>query len=579
MRKIYLILLIIYPILLLSQSIKGFKIPDSLKNKSTKYIKNAYDHVFQVDNNKAEFYGNVILTNGKQTNNQDLIFEGYYNVARVKNLKNENGHPFADSLIALTKNVNHKDYPAKSYILKGILYNNEGRYKEALNEYSRALKLNKVENEDQEYYIKKLIAILKTATEEYKEALPLFLEYYQYENNKINTTKKDEKNYISSIFSLANIYAKSKDYQKSIQYADLGLLECKKYNNYSNYYYLMMIKGINYFYINNYKFSYNILSDVEKGLMKNKDFANLGILYYYLGKIEYKNNLTENAVKYFKKADSISFRFNSFEPIKREGYEILIDYYKNKKDLKTQLKYINKLIYTDSVVAISRKNLSKEILKKYDTPLLMKEKEGLIEKLNFKNTFYTWLVVFLLLTVLIFIYIINENRKKIKGYQKNAKALLIERPSITPKISEDKNGENNNVIIAKTKDKNSKSELATNPIFKELVEKINLFEKNNEFLGKNITLESLSKDFDTNRDYLSKIINETKGKNFSQYLNELRINYIVEELKSNKKIRKHTIVAIAEDIGYNNSESFTNAFKKITGTLPSYYIKALNEKI
>ena len=243
------------------------------------------------------------------------------------------------------------------------------------------------------------------------------------------------------------------------------------------------------------------------------------------------------------------------------------------------LKYINKLIYTDSVVAISRKNLSKEILKKYDTPLLMKEKEGLIEKLNFKNTFYTWLVVFLLLTVLIFIYIINENRKKIKGYQKNAKALLIERPSITPKISEDKNGENNNVIIAKTKDKNSKSELATNPIFKELVEKINLFEKNNEFLGKNITLESLSKDFDTNRDYLSKIINETKGKNFSQYLNELRINYIVEELKSNKKIRKHTIVAIAEDIGYNNSESFTNAFKKITGTLPSYYIKALNEKI
>ena len=43
-------------------------------------------------------------------------------------------------------------------------------------------------------------------------------------------------------------------------------------------------------------------------------------------------------------------------------------------------------------------------------------------------------------------------------------------------------------------------------------------------------------------------------------------------------MRNHTIAAIADDIGYNNSESFTNAFKKITGTLPSYYIKALNEK-
>ena len=46
--------------------------------------------------------------------------------------------------------------------------------------------------------------------------------------------------------------------------------------------------------------------------------------------------------------------------------------------------------------------------------------------------------------------------------------------------------------------------------------------------------------------------------NFSQYLNELRINYIVEELKTNRIIRKHTIAAIADDLGYNNSESFTN---------------------
>ena len=66
------------------------------------------------------------------------------------------------------------------------------------------------------------------------------------------------------------------------------------------------------------------------------------------------------------------------------------------------------------------------------------------------------------------------------------------------------------------------------------------------------------------------------------YLPYIKTKYhttVVEELKSNNRIRKHTIAAIAEDIGYNNSESFTNAFKKITGTLPSYYIKALNEKI
>lgn len=105
--------------------------------------------------------------------------------------------------------------------------------------------------------------------------------------------------------------------------------------------------------------------------------------------------------------------------------------------------------------------------------------------------------------------------------------------------------------------------------------KLELFESNKDFLQKNITVNSLAKEFETNRDYLSKSVNELKEMNFSQYLNELRIGYIIEELNNNEKIRKYTIAAIADEIGYNNSESFSNAFRKMTGTLPSYYIKLL----
>ena len=94
----------------------------------------------------------------------------------------------------------------------------------------------------------------------------------------------------------------------------------------------------------------------------------------------------------------------------------------------------------------------------------------------------------------------------------------------------------------------------------------------------NLTLDSLAKEFNTNRDYLSKSVNELKGNNFSQYINELRIKYIIEELKMNPKLQKLTIAGIAEEAGFNNSESFTNSFKKLTETLPSYYIKALKQK-
>ncbi len=575
MRIIYLILVLICPVLLFSQSIKGFKIPDSLRTKNFQYIENAYNKTYQIDNDRAELFANIILQKGKQENNEKQIFEGYYKIARTKNLKGENGFPYADSLIVATSNVNNIDYPAKAHILKGILFNNNSMYKEALEEYVIALELNKKKNEEQLYYIKKLIAILKTATEEYKEALPLFLEHYEYEKLRINSESKDSKTYIASIFSLANIYAKLKDYHNSIKYIDFGIYESRKYNDFSSYNYLMMLKGINQYYLKNLTTADKTLSQTLQGFIKNKDNANLGIIYYYLGKIKYDTDKKNVAVNFFIKADSISFVSNSYDPNKRDGYEIIIDYYKKNGDYKNQLKYVDRLIHSDSIVAINRKNLSKDILKKYDTPLLMQEKESLIKKLNNKNKIFVWLIAVLLSITLFFIFIIRKNKLKIKEYERQAKALIEKSSDLpTPLTLDEKNAEKINNIEKKV----DKIILSNDTKFKILISKIDEFESNNGFLKKNLTLDSLAKEFQTNRDYLSKLINELKSKNFSQYLNELRINFIVEELKSNNRIRKHTIAAIAEDIGYNNSESFTNAFKKITGTLPSYFIKALNEK-
>ena len=43
------------------------------------------------------------------------------------------------------------------------------------------------------------------------------------------------------------------------------------------------------------------------------------------------------------------------------------------------------------------KNLSKEIFKKYDTALLIKEKEGLYKTLNNRNSIYIWFILFLII--------------------------------------------------------------------------------------------------------------------------------------------------------------------------------------
>ncbi|MGU3377274.1 helix-turn-helix domain-containing protein [Chryseobacterium sp. M5A1_1a] len=573
MQKGFIVLMLVLAThLYFSQSIKGFHIPDSLKSKNTEQLQKAYEKVFRIDNDKAELYANSILSKGKKEKNNELIYDGYYKLAYSKGLKSENGHPYADTLLVLTQKANTLEFPAKAHIIKGILLNYEFKYDEALNHYVQARDLSKDKNPEQFYYIKKLVGILKLATGENEEALPLFLEYYQYEKKRVAIDDKSVKSYIGSIFSVANCYNRSKQYKNALQYIDLGINECIKYKDYTHYPYFISASGIANYYLKNYQKSAENHLEAEKKFIKNNDDWNLGITYYFLGKINNETHKEEDGVRYFTKADSVLSISKKFDPVTRNGYEILIDYYKKKGDKENQLKYINKLFSADSIMNSSKQYLSKEIYKKYDTPALLEEKEALIDDLSNKNSvLYIFLGGgFLMIGILFFLFI--RNRKKTQQYKKQADQLLEKSRAAEISITQNIPKVEHEVKVQKVKNILSDEKLQDIKI------KLEEFEKNRSFLRKNITVDSLAKDFSSNRDYLSKSVNELKEKNFSQYLNELRINYIVEELNHNEKIRKHTIAAIADDIGYNNSESFSNAFRKITGTLPSYYIKLLQKQ-
>ncbi|WP_394351139.1 helix-turn-helix domain-containing protein [Chryseobacterium fistulae] len=72
-------------------------------------------------------------------------------------------------------------------------------------------------------------------------------------------------------------------------------------------------------------------------------------------------------------------------------------------------------------------------------------------------------------------------------------------------------------------------------------------------------------------------MNTYKEKNFTTYLNDLRIDYVLRRLVKDKKIRSYKLTAIAEELGYNNVQAFSTAFKKKTGTTHSIYIKEIEK--
>ena len=104
-------------------------------------------------------------------------------------------------------------------------------------------------------------------------------------------------------------------------------------------------------------------------------------------------------------------------------------------------------------------------------------------------------------------------------------------------------------------------------------------EEKKYFLKQECTLHTVAKKLKTNTAYLSKIVNNELGKSFSTYINELRINYIIVELKNNARLRSYSVNAIAVEIGYKRPDAFTRYFKEATGITPTIYIKKINQHI
>ncbi len=126
--------------------------------------------------------------------------------------------------------------------------------------------------------------------------------------------------------------------------------------------------------------------------------------------------------------------------------------------------------------------------------------------------------------------------------------------------------------------KNKKNLTIPDDTTKKILEELNNFERKKLFLQKDIDIKSLSKKINTNTKYLSKTINDHKNLNFNAYINELRIEHTIKILHEKPKLRNYTITHLAKEVGFNNAEAFSRAFRNTTGKKPSIYIKDLSNE-
>lgn len=555
-RRAFLMYCCLFASILFSQSVSKDPTYEEFRKKYWEYEENDI---------RAFVYLDKYIDYAKSKKNYSELFQAYKDAILFSA---DQKMKYADSAIAAAKQSGNKDLIGDAYLSKGaIYYFNHRKFQLALNEYLTAYEyLEDSKDKLPKYQNLYHIGVVKSYLGYYEEALEIFKECIAFFEINIkgdlheNIIYNNTKGYLNSLHQAIICYqalGKKEDVKKLLTIAAASTPKNKDFILEKSYF--EKSKGVSDFSDKKYPDAIRDFDLALPGLMKVNDFTWISYVYFYKGESYRKLGKQELAIENYKKVDSIFNKHKFILPELRSNYEELITYYKKKGSPENELYYTNQLLKVDSVISSDFKYLSTRIYKDYDTKQLLEVKENL-EKTNSYG--FVLLVISGVVIVFLGIMIFYRLRKQ-KQIQEKYNKLLI-------KIEEDKITHPETEPLKFDQTKNVKLD---QNIVEKLLKDISNFEANEKFLEKGLTLKKLAEYFKTNTSYLSQVINEYKGSNFSVYINVLRINYATQKIYNDKEWRKYSIEHIASASGFSNRQSFSNIFLEINGIRPVDFIK------
>lgn len=102
-----------------------------------------------------------------------------------------------------------------------------------------------------------------------------------------------------------------------------------------------------------------------------------------------------------------------------------------------------------------------------------------------------------------------------------------------------------------------------------------MMEQEKPFRAGDLTIKTLAEKLGLPTAQLSALINERLAENFVDFVNRYRIEEAKRLLLDGSK-RHYSILAIAEEVGFNSKSAFNAAFRKYTGSTPSDFRKVVD---
>lgn len=530
-----------------SAQVPDAKLRDSLSARSFEYLSHASNTAAK-DSIKSRIYLRAWLGKAKSEKEHHQMALAYK--ALIYQEGTEYRLSYADSMVMAAKKTHDIELIGSSFMTMGIVHYDRKEHMKALDNYLIADGyIAQTDNEYLAYKIKYGIAQTKHYLGFYDEAIALFrecIDFFKEENDRA---------YLNSLHSLGLCYNRIGNYAWCTITNQTGIEEGRRLENLEMEPYFIHSEGVNLYGRKEYREAIAKLSSALPHIIKYKDFANEAVAYFYIGRSYWSMDQKEKAVAYFKKVDSIFMDKDYTRPDLREGYENLIDYYKNNKDTDSQLFYINQLLKVDKVLGKNYKYLLIKIVKEYDTRELLNARQDIENRMVFR-TAVAFGIIFLLVAVIW--YLIYRNFKNKRKFEE-----LMNRDTSARVPSNNNDGHAVQDITP---------ELEIN-----ILKKLENFESGNRYLEKDMNLARMAKLLSTNTKYVTRIIAKHRGKGTIEYIADLKINFIVEKLKADSRYRNYTNKALAEEAGFGSAQNFTRAFKDRYEISPTYFIGQLKK--
>lgn len=401
---------------------------------------------------------------------------------------------------------------------------------------------------------------------------------------EINRSKRDKYSNIVESYLLQKKLDSASFIIKKIKNLPLSKRDLDTYNIRENEIHLAILQG-------------NLDDAIQKAKKDLKEFRNnkISVFYdsYYLAKAYNLKKNFKTSLYYCEQAllsKTISLGFINHE---LELYKLAMD---NADKLGNDSSYIKySKLYHKVNKNFDYNAKASFITKLYNQDQIKPLQYELNQRKN-KNYYLLGIVLFLLLTGYFLWRLIKskEGKKKFleiteRFRQKENKDQYIETDStdkeivdqhleVNDSVSTNKENTNQNLEVDRVEtDSISKENAITLAPEKEqeILKKLAKFENKEQFLSPNISLSVLAASLNVNSNYLSVTIKKHKKTNFNGYINQLRIDYIIQKMTQHPEYLTYKISYLAEECGFASHTTFTRIFIEKIGISPSKFISYL----